>query len=144
MSNVLFDFPAYSIIVDLEREFVDGDEFAVPFFAERHGWLMNFYKLGSIEGYALKYGEDVDEAVARCKQNMLDDPGGGYEMFWANAMSVVIHNRPVVKKVVPGFAHYQVIRFKGKRFQILPDWNRNVKLVEVVPGAALLKRAVVA
>lgn len=122
--EIVFDFPAYVGVRYDGGELKPGDEFGIPYQSMRHGTLVRFYRLGSVEAYAAKYGEDAEAAVADAKAR-------GHELYWANGCSVVLHNGPKTKKAVWSAEYGDVIRFAGKRFRVDRAPNYNVKLVEV-------------
>lgn len=126
MTKIIAYYPAFTIVEDKDREYTDGDEIAVPYKSARYGTLYNFYKLGSVEGYAREYGEDPAEAIARAKQH-------GHELHYAYALGTTITAWKQDKRVVPGFEYGDVIKAFGKKFKIVVAApNRNIRLEEVV------------
>lgn len=121
--QIIADYPAYTIVADKDREFVDGDVIAVPYHSRRYGAMFSFYTLGSVAGYAARYDEDPAEAVEKAKAN-------GHKLYWANAngVSLTAWGRP--KETVPGFEIGETIRFAGKSFTLKREPNNNVGLVE--------------
>lgn len=120
---IIDTFPAYSIVKDT-LEFNPGDVFAIGYDTDRHGRLYNFFKLGSAEDYALRYGDDPVKTVEDAKAR-------GEELYWANPMGVMLSARKEPHKYYRAVAHGDLITFKGKTFQVIAARNNNVKLVEV-------------
>jgi hypothetical protein len=121
---VIDDFPAYAIVADKDRKYLDGEKIAVPFKSTRHGTLYSFYCLGSVAGYAVKHGEDVEAAIAQARSK-------GHKLHYAFGLgaSLTAWERP--KEIVPGFEIGETIRFAGKRFRIERAPNQNIGLAEV-------------
>ena len=124
MTQIIDTFPAYTIVRNDDRAFEEGDRFAMGFTSLRGDRLYNFYTLGSVEGYAAKYKDDVAAAVERAKDL-------GHQLYWANTDATVIHSGPKSHDVVIGIEPNDVITFKGKRFKVEKVDRHNVKLVEV-------------
>ncbi|WP_027163391.1 hypothetical protein [Mesorhizobium sp. WSM1293] len=126
---VIDDFPAYAIVDDKDRKYLDGETIAVPFKSARHGILYSFYQLGSVAAYAVKNGDDVEAAIARARSL-------GHKLHYAFglATSLTAWERP--KEIVPGFDIGDTIRFAGKLFRIERAPNQNIGLVEVEPVSA--------
>lgn len=123
--KVIADYPAYSITEsDPEKEWQDGEIFAIPRQTRSHGTLWYFYTLGSVAAYAASCNEDPETAVAKAIER-------GHKLYWANANAVSITAWQRAKETREGLELGRVIRFAGKRFLLANAPNGNVELVEV-------------
>lgn len=131
MTQTIADYPAYRIYKPRAgQKFKHGDKIAIPFQSRSHGTLYHFYTLGTVAGYAIQNGEDPEEAIARCKRQMIEDRHAGHKLYWANQNAVCLHNGPVRKEEVPGFEFGDTLILQGKVFRLEPAPNNNCKLVE--------------
>lgn len=106
MTRIIADYPAITIIEDKDREYMDGDEIAVPYKSANHGTLYRFYKLAS------------------AKQR-------GRDPYYAYGLAVSVTAWKREKKLVPAFSHGDVIKAFGRKFKIIPAPNQNIRLEEV-------------
>lgn len=116
-------FRAYTIVAG-DNAFGEGDEFAIGYDTPRHGRLYDFFRLGSVEGYAARYNEDPAFQIERAIAD-------GQDLYWANKRSTMISAHPQDHRTVRAINHGDAITFRGKTFRVEPAANRNVKLVEV-------------
>jgi hypothetical protein len=124
MEMIIATYPAYTIINPGTYGFLPGDEFAIARETRTHGTLWDFYRLGSVEDYALQYNEDPAEHIARATER-------GENLYWANLQGVTLSAHRQAHKYVRGVKLGDVITFKGKSFRLDPAPNRNVTLTEV-------------
>lgn len=125
MTQTIADFPAYRIYRPYDgRRFSHGEKIAIPYEARSHGTLYNFFRLGTVAGYAIQNGDDPIEAIENANAN-------GHELYWANGCATVIHSGQKTKEEVPGFEIGDSIILQGKTFVIAKAPNNNIKLVEV-------------
>ena len=121
---IMFDCAGYTLFDKTGRAFRDGDKIAVAYETARHGTLHRFYRLGSVYGYAVENGDDVEATVNRARER-------GHDLFWANQCATVITSQQRAKENAALVKHGDVIKAFGKFFQIDPAPNGNVHLVEV-------------
>ncbi len=114
-------FPAYTIIKGSDV-YADGDVFAIGRDTKSHGRLYTFYTLGSVAGYAARYGDDVEASVEQAKER-------GEQMYWANPQGSVLTSHKQDHRVERGVSIGDEIAFRGMRFRIEAAANNNVKLV---------------
>ena len=115
--EVVIEYPGLKILKPpAYKKFRDGDIIAI---LVRTTWRT--YRLGSIYGFYVVNGDDVEAGVARAKAN-------GHSLFWANAEAVVISNPPPPQKVAWGFEFGDTIPAFGKSFVINKAPNDNVSL----------------
>lgn len=74
--------------------------------------------------YARQYHEDPVEAVQTAITR-------GEKLVWLNSVSAMISDFCDSKGRHIGLEWDQVVMFDGKRYQIKPDHNNNINLVEV-------------
>lgn len=124
---VIIEYPAYKILdKGVDHKFRHGDKIMVPFKSMRGGELWHSFTLFALDGYAVENGDDVDEVRARHTAMHPNEP-----IYSAYANAVVLHSGPHTQAVVAGVRMFTNILFAGKRFQIQPANNQNIKLVEV-------------
>jgi hypothetical protein len=118
------EFPGYTL-TDARAYYTDGDQIALPIETRRHGTLYSFYTFGSAAGYAIRYGESPDEAVARELER-------GNKIYWLNLNATTISNQNGPKKSYPLQMWGDVVQFHGRKFQLVKDrHSNNAHLVEV-------------
>jgi hypothetical protein len=129
MAEVLYSFPAYSVVEcprswrrELDGEkipvFRAGDELALISDPRRH------YQLGSVASYAISNDSCPIEAVERAR-------GFGHELHYAFALgsSIVSHDRERVEYY--GVEIGDKIRFEGRVFELVAQPNNNIGLKPV-------------
>lgn len=121
---VVAEYPAYKLIDKGDYMFRDGDKIAIAYRSFQGDMLYNFFQLGSVAGYAVKNGEDVEQALERAR-------GFGHKLHYAFGLAVVLHNGPYEQKVVALVEYGQVINAFGRKFRLEKAPNNNVELVEV-------------
>lgn len=124
MTRTVLEFPGYALS-DARLYYADGDVIALPYETRTHGTLYTFHTFGSAAGYAIRYGECPDAAVAQERKR-------GNPVHWLNQRATVItaENRP--KVTYPLQMWGDVVRFHGRKFQIVKDrYSQNAILVEV-------------
>jgi hypothetical protein len=131
MTHVIQSHPAVDYVQG-NGVYSTGDYFALPFETARYGTMYHKFRCGTIAGLAAQDGEDVDAAIAECKQKMVDFPYMGHKMAWANGTGSSITAEARAKVVVPAQAWDDVIELDGVRYTLVPAANQNVDLVEVV------------
>lgn len=123
MTKTIDTFRAYTIIAG-GNTFGEGEEFAIGHDTPRHGRLYDFFRLGSVEGYAARYNEDPTKQIERAI-------AAGHDLYWANKRGTVISSHPQDHRTVRGINLGDIITFKGKTFRVDPANNGNVTLTEV-------------
>ncbi len=124
--EVIAEFPAYKIVKPFAgRKFKHGEKVGLPVHSARYGLMYEFFRFGSVEGYAMEYGECPLEAAAKFEAA----PNGPH--YWLGAQAVCLHNGPKVQEVVIGLEWGQEVVFQGKRFKIEKAPNSNAKLVPI-------------
>lgn len=123
--KILAEYPAYKIVEAPEGYmFRDGDTFGIAYRSYRGDTLYNFFKLGSVAGYAVQYGEDVEKALADARER-------GHELHYAFGLGVSLtsHVRPQERHF--GLSYGDEIKAFGRRFRLDRAPNNNVKLTEL-------------
>lgn len=118
------EYPAYKLIDKVGYTFRDGDEIAIPYQSARHGTLYNFFQMGSVAGYAVKNGEDVEKALERAR-------GFGHEEHYAFGLAVCLTATPQPQKTVAVLNYGDTIKAFGRYFRLDKAPNSNVHLHEV-------------
>jgi hypothetical protein len=127
-------FPAYDIIAstdnmldadnDMEMPILrHGKTYAIQFESRRHGLLWHIFRAGTVIDYAREYSEDPVEAVQTATTL-------GHRLVWLNPVPVMLTSSPQHKGYHVGLKWDQVVFFDGKRYQIKPTHNNNIKLKE--------------
>ena len=135
MTRTIADFPAYAIVeaTDIIHDadgYVDmpvlrhGITYAVQFESRSHGLMWHIFRAGTVIDYCREYNEDPVEAVMTAIERK-------EQLVWLNPVSVMLSSMKTEKKQHIGLEWGQVVVFDGKRYQIHPDQNQNIKLVEV-------------
>lgn len=124
--KILAEYPAYKLYEPRKNAagatpYQDGQVFAIPYQSRSHGELYDFFTLGSVVAYALKYSECPEKALARSRAN-------GHDHWWAsaNAVSITAHKRD--QEVRPMHQWGDIIQFHGRLFRLDPSPNHNCKL----------------
>ena len=135
MTRTLADFPAYDIIAPTDN-MLDADNdvsmpilrhgqtYAIQFETRSHGPQWRIFRAGTVIDYAREYHEDPVEAVQTTIAR-------GQKLVWLNPVSAMITSTAQSKRRHIGLEWDQVVMFDGKRYQIKPDHNNNIKLAEV-------------
>jgi len=118
------EYPAYKLVRKGYYQFRDGDEIAIPYQSARHGTLYNFFQLGSVAGYAVKNGDDVEQAMDRARAN-------GHDMYYAFGLAICLTATPQPQKTVAYVEYGEIIKAFGRFFRLDKAPNNNVSLVEV-------------
>jgi hypothetical protein len=130
MTHVIQSNPAVDYISGSDV-YATGDTIALPFETERYGTMYHEFQVGTIAGKAAQDGHNVADAIARCKQQMIDFPYMGHKMAWAFGLSVSITAEKRAKKYVRAVAWGDTIDLDGVRYTLHPAPNHNVELKEV-------------
>jgi hypothetical protein len=134
---VIAEYPAYKLINKIGYTFRDGDEIAIPYETKSHGTLYNFFKMGSVAGYAVHNGDDVETSLQRARDN-------GHDLFYAYGLGTCLTAHKVDQKTVALLNYGDVIKAFGRFFRLDKAPNNNVELVEVEMTDADYMGAVIA
>jgi hypothetical protein len=114
--TVVAEYPAYKILAGSEKKFyAPGDTFIIG---------LTQYELGDVLSYALSNGECPFDA----KQQASDR---GHEVYYAFSKGACLSSSPKKQEVIFGQEFGDVIKYAGKKFQLVKAPNNNVSLVEV-------------
>jgi hypothetical protein len=130
MTHVIQSNPAVDYISGSDV-YQSGDTIALPFETARYGTMYHEFQVGTIAGHAAKDGDNVADAVAECKQKMIDHPYMGHKLAWVFGLSVSITAEKRAKKYVRAVAWGDAIELDGVRYTVHPASNQNVALKEV-------------
>jgi hypothetical protein len=130
MTYVIQSNPAVDYISGTDV-YTSGDTIALPFETARYGTMYHEFQVGTIAGHAAQDGDNVAEAVAECKQKMIDHPYMGHKLAWAFGLSVSITAEKRAKKYVRAVAWGDTIELDGVRYTLHQASNQNVALKEV-------------
>jgi len=104
--------------------YADGDKIAITFESKNHGTLHHFYTLGSVVNFAIENCKCPFEAVEKAKER-------GSNLHWASQNGVTISSGRSAQKVAFMQKHGDVIKFHGKKFEIVKTSNGNIALKAV-------------
>ena len=118
--TILKDYPAVQYFDDNNFEVEAEMKFAVSF----KGKLPKTFMFGSVKAYAERYCECPEQAIADCEER-------GERAYWAIGLGACITAHEREKEYVRQFSFGDVVEFDGHKFELAPDHNDNIKLVEV-------------
>lgn len=134
--NLIADYPAWSVHEPVAQKihhldvslpiFQAGDILGLPYVSERYGILYHWFRFGSVVSFAL----DSIECPIRAFENALK---AGHKTHWLNPEPVVLSNTQAPKESRIAMNFGDQLIFEGRIFELAPDWNQNVKLVERTP-----------
>lgn len=130
MQKVIQSNPAIDF-VEGNGIYESGERFALPFDTARYGVMYKSFQAGSIAGHAAQDGEDVDAAIAECKQAMINFPDMGNTLAWAFGLGACVTAEAQEKRIVPVQNFGDVITLDGVQYTLVPAANQNVTLVAV-------------
>jgi hypothetical protein len=114
--TVVAEYPAYKVLAGTEKRFyAPGDTFIIG---------LTSYKLGDVLSYALSYGECPFAAQQKASI-------AGHEIYFAFSLGACITSSPKKQEVIFSQDFGDVIKYAGKKFQLVKAPNNNVSLVEV-------------
>lgn len=122
--KIIAEYPAYKLIDKVGYTFRDGDEIAIPYQSRNHGTLYHFFKMGSVAGYAVEYGDDVEDALARARSN-------GHALHYAYGLGTMLTADKQAQKIVALLNYGDTIKAFGRYFRLDRASNDNVTLVEI-------------
>lgn len=115
------EFPAYKLVRKTHYVYRDGDKIAIPYQSQRYGTMYHFFTMGSVAGYAVKNGEDVEEALKRAR-------GFGHELHYAFSTGTMITAEARPQEVAAYVEYGEIIKAFGKFFRLDKANNDNVTL----------------
>ena len=130
MPHVIQSNPAVDYISGSDV-YTSGDHIALPFETTRYGTMFFEFQVGTIAGWAAQGGHNVADAVARCKQQMIDHPYMGHKLAWAFGLGAMVTAEKRDKKYVRAVNFGDTIELDGVRYTLHPAANHNVELKEV-------------
>jgi hypothetical protein len=130
MPHVIQSNPAVDYISGSDV-YATGDTIALPFETTRYGTMYFEFQVGTIAGKAAQDGHNVADAIARCKQQMIDFPYMGHKMAWAFGLGAMVTAEKRDKKYVRAVAWGDTIELDGVRYSVNGPAYHNVELKEV-------------
>jgi hypothetical protein len=130
MTYVIQSNPAVDYISGSDV-YVTGDTIALPFETARYGTMYFEFQVGTIAGHAAQDGHNVANAVAECKQKMIDHPYMGHKMAWAFGLGAMVTAEKRDKKYVRAVAWGDTIELDGVRYSVNGPAYHNAELKEV-------------
>ena len=114
--TVVAEYPAYKILAGSEKSFyAPGEKFMIG---------LSQYMLDDVMSYALTNGECPFAAQQKASS-------AGHEIYFALQLGASISSSPKKQEVTFAQEFGDVIKYAGKKFQLVKANNNNVKLVEV-------------
>ena len=89
------------------------------------------YRACSIVSYALENNQCPIDAVARCRQNMVDHPHEGHKLHWINALSTALTDGQQKKRKVIEVDFGMFVRFEGLLATIEKAPNNNIEFKQI-------------
>lgn len=113
--TVVAEYPAYKVLAGSEKSFyAPGETILIG---------LSQYKLGDVFSYALQNGECPLAAQQKAYLR-------GHEIYWASALGACLSSSPKEQEIVFAQEFGDVIKYAGKKFQLVKAPNNNVSLVE--------------
>lgn len=130
---VIVEHAAFVVLAPTSNVLAHGNVIALPFDTINHGVQWHRFRVGTVAGMALDYGDNPAEMIARCKQSMKEDPHAGHKLQWLNPVPAMLTSERRPQETCTGFVWGVRVVVEGETFTIEKAPNNNAKFV---PAAA--------